>query len=602
MLSIPQDVGVGRGRKREGRVELDTFPPSEHTKQKDDKRVEHQTKKVEIIRELNELKALHVGLKDEYERENPYWSWTPNPSEIDDYGKEILRRYLRLEDIPQKVDGQLDALLSKANIRGISGGNGGGKTDVDTIDGIIKVTGELPDALKPHEKHFEWMLRRARNKFVKGRVTGIDNKQLNRVVLATWQKYTPKEYLKGGVWENSYSKEFDVLTLYRDNKPCASVEFMTNEQDPKSGQGSNLDFAKFDEEPKETIWKETIPRFRMAERLDMSIAWTPTTGLTWSTDMFHFGIFDDKEVEGNIALYKFTAVTNRHSLYKANGERSTILIDVFDGYKATAASYDEMKMRLLGEAVSLSGLVYGNLFNDKLHIVEPFFESLKDYEKGLYLTVYGIDPHTVTPTAIIFCLVDRDNNCYIDRCLSGAWDTDEIKFNFWKTVNANKYRMGWGSADKSSNSTSVAFGGRNIFREITRPTYRPVNKNANRSGSYGYNDDSVRVMLKALPALRQSEKFDGSIKAGVDEIKKRLRPPARLFIVNRAENRELINAFKTLEKDTYRNEDKGPKDRIKEGRHHMHAALRYIFQFPVNWYQAQMQVPAYEYLDEGALL
>ena len=147
-----------------------------------------------------------MGLKDEYERENPYWSWTPNPSEIDDYGKEILRRYLRLEDIPQKVDGQLDALLSKANIRGISGGNGGGKTDVDTIDGIIKVTGELPDALKPHEKHFEWMLRRARNKFEKGRVTGIDNKQLNRVVLATWQKYTPKEYLKGGVWENSYSR------------------------------------------------------------------------------------------------------------------------------------------------------------------------------------------------------------------------------------------------------------------------------------------------------------------------------------------------------------------------------------------------------------
>ena len=555
-------------------------------------------KRTEKLKRLEELEALYNASVVEYEKENPFWSWSPNPSEIDEYGKELLERYLRPEDIPQRVDGQLDVLLSKANIRGISGGNGGGKTDVDTIDGIIKVTGELPDALKPYKAHFEGTLRRARNKFVKGRVTGIDNKQLNRVVLATWQKYTPKEYLKGGVWENSYSKEFDILTLYRDNKPCASVEFMTNEQDPKSGQGSNLDFAKFDEEPREAIWKETIPRFRMAERVDMSIAWTPTAGLTWSTDIFHFGIFEEKEVRGNVALYKLTAVTNKHSLYNDKGERSPTLIDMFDSYKATASSYEEMKMRLLGEAVSLSGLVYGNLFSNKVHVKEPFYEGLKDYEKSLYLTVYGIDPHGVTPTAIVFCLVDRDNNCYIDRCISGAWDTDEIKFNFWKTVNTNKYRMGWGAADKSSDSTSVAFGGRNIFKEITKPTYRSVNKNAE---TYGY-DESVRVMIKSLPALRQSEKFDGSIKAGVDEIKKRLREPARLFIIDRPENRELINAFKTLERDTYRNEDKGVKDRIKEGRHHMHAALRYIFQFPVNWYQAQISVPNYEYLDEGVFL
>ena len=554
--------------------------------------------KEEKVKRLKKLEAAHANLVSAYNKDNPFWSWEANSSEIDEYGKEILARYLRAEDIPKRVDGQLDALLSKANIRGISGGNGGGKTDVDTIDGIIKVTGELPDSLKPYKAQFENTLRRARNKFIRGRVTGIDNKQLNRVVLEAWRKYTPKEYLKGGVWENSYSKEFDVLTLYRDNKPCASVEFMTSEQDPKSGQGSDLDFAKFDEEPKEAAWKETIPRFRMAERLDMSIAWTPTSGLTWATDMFHFGIFDDKTVEGDVSLFKLTAVTNKRSLYKENGSRSDTIIQMFDGYKATASSYEEMKMRLLGEAVSLSGLVYGNLFSDKLHLKEPFYENLKDYEKSLYLTVYGIDPHAVTPTAIVFVLIDRDNNCYIDRCIKGSWDTDEIKFNFWKTVNAYKYRMGWGAADKSSNSTSIAFGARNIFKEIKTPTYRAANKNI---AVYGY-DDSLRVMIKALPSLRESEKFDGSIKAGIDEIKKRLREPTRLFIINRPENKELITAFKTLERDTFRNEDKGEKDRIKEGRHHMHAALRYVFQFPVNWFPTQIQVPKYEYLDEGALL
>ena len=370
--------------------------------------------KEEKVKRLKKLETAHSNLVVEYNRENPFWSWSPNPSEIDEYGKEILARYLRSEDIPIRVDGQLDALLSKTNIRGISGGNGGGKTDVDTIDGIIKATGELPDSLKPYKREFENTIRRARNKFIKGRVTGIDNKQLNRVVLETWRKYTPKEYLKGGVWENSYSKEFDVLTLYRDNKPCASVEFMTSEQDPKSGQGSDLDFAKFDEEPKEATWKETIPRFRMAERMDMSIAWTPTAGLTWATDMFHFGIFDDKTVEGDVALFKLTAVTNKHSLYKENGDRSDTIIQMFDGYKATASSYEEMKMRLLGEAVSLSGLVYGGLFQKSIHVIPPFYDSLSDKDKQLYYCLCGIDAHTNTPTAMVFMLIDRDNNSYVD--------------------------------------------------------------------------------------------------------------------------------------------------------------------------------------------
>ena len=134
------------------------------------------------------------------------------------------------------------------------------------------------------------------------------------------------------------------------------------------------------------------------------------------------------------------------------------------------------------------------------------------------------------------------------------------------------YRHGWGIADQSSNTSIIAFGGLNIYNELRKPP-------------------------NAIPALRTSVKFEGSIKAGVDVIKQYLREDPetgirKLFIVDRPENRKLIASFRTLERDTYPNEDaKGPKDKIKEGKHHLHAALRYIFQFPLCWYPAVDEVP-----------
>jgi hypothetical protein len=86
----------------------------------------------------------------------------------------------------------------------------------------------------------------------------------------------------------------------------------------------------------------------------------------------------------------------------------------------------------------------------------------------------------------------------------------------------------------------------------------------------------------------------------VDEIKKRLRNKT-LFVVDRAENKELIRSFRTLERETYANEElNGPKDRIREGKHHFHAAFRYISQYPVNWYPKVYEAPEPEYFDEAA--
>ena len=61
-----------------------------------------------------------------------------------------------------------------------------------------------------------------------------------------------------------------------------------------------------------------------------------------------------------------------------------------------------------------------------------------------------------------------------------------------------------------------------------------------------------------------------------------------------------MGAFKTLERDTYANEDdKGKKDTIKEGKHDTHAALRYIFQSRVPWLPPVEATPEYAPVNEA---
>ncbi len=530
--------------------------------------------------ELDTLIAEHEGKLQELKDSDPFMYFVPNTGELTDERRAFLERYLKPEDIPDRVDSQLDAMLSKADIRGVSGGNRSSKTVTGTVDGVIKATGELPRSLEQYrESHYKEIIERARGKYIHGRVTGVDNKQLHRVVIPAWKNWVPKEYLNKNSWEDSYSKEFDVLTLYRKGKACASVEFLTNTQDVDSSQGGDLDFAKFDEEPDQAKYKETLMRFGTAARLDIEIDWTPTKGLSWATDLFHGQVFDDEDGEDwgdsvvNSELFKLTTVCN--SFVDLGTMRR-----IMDEYQKVS-SYEEMKMRLLGEAISLSGLVYGAMFDRKVHVIQPFFEKLKPHEQREYLCLTGMDPHGVTNSAMLFALVDRENNIYVDRCYFRGADTAEIKADWHQIVKENNYRTGWAVADKSADSSIVAFSGRNIYKEISR----------------GVN---------AIPALRTSIKFEGSIKAGVDDIKKRLKAASTksgpsLYIVDRPENRELIKSFRTLERDTYTNEDvKGPKDRIREGKHHHHACLRYIHQFPVRWYGEVVAAPQAEMYDAAA--
>lgn len=432
-----------------------------------------------------------------------------------------------------------------------------GKSTFGAIYAYMWATGEVPEGLKgvfPEE-----VLTPDRNRNI--RVVGVSNKQLMNTVLPAYQKWVPRKYLAKGKWSESFSSEQKKLFLYMDGvgEPVSTIEFMTNEQDTESFQGPPLGLVIYDEEPSEKVRKENLMRFVTSGQLNEVFCWTPTNGLSWATDLFS----DEVDDRGrSIDLCKFASVTNK----KAN-------MKVVDEICSEIHDYNELKMRLLGEFVSLSGLVYGNLFDSNIHVIEPFKITVKDY-----IVYRGLDPHLVKPSVCVEVAVDRLENHYVIGTYAKDCDTSDLKKDLKER--AKNYRLGQTRCDRSADSDIKVLGDRNIFKEL------------------GTGDN-------AIPALFKSEKFTGSIHAGVDTIKQLLKvndktKKPRIFIFNTPENKLLITAFKTLERDAYINEDvKGKRDKIMEGKHDAHAALRYVFQSRAQWIAPTEAVPEYEPVNEN---
>lgn len=513
----------------------------------------------DLVRKRELLKEKIADLerkREEAKALDPFWFYEPSDGTIGNDGNKLLVKWLKSEDIPQgNLDCQLDVHLCTSSIILDAGGNQGGKSTTGAIEGLIKATGAVPNSLKniyPKEK--------IPAKFPNHvRVVGVDFPTFLKNILPTYQKWVPREYLVDGSWEKSYNSEGRVLKLGKKGVLTGTVEFMTNEQSVRSFQGPPRQKIIYDEEPRYDIYRENLMRFTTADRLDILFCMTPTEGMSWVKEEIL-----DKVDGSRVSAFKVPSITNK----RAN-------LDVLEEVLEGLSSYDEIKMRLLGEFVSLSGLVYGRLFSEKIHVIEPFpvgrTNDKSDTSSNLfnYYVVRGIDPHLVKPSACVELAVDREGNKYVIGCYLKDADTDDLKRDL--AERAKGYRLGWSIFDKSSDSTIKVFGDRNIYREMTR----------------GEN---------AVPGAFKSEKFTGSIAAGVDGIKKDLKLDEKtgkpvLFFFNTPEVRPLIQAMKSLERDTYQNEeDKGKKDRIKEGKWDLHACLRYIYQRIVRWIPPEEKV------------
>ncbi len=509
----------------------------------------------EILEQLRDLEEKQRLL----EESDPFWFYKPSDGTIPESNKAFLEKHILPEDIPERLDSQMNIHMSTANIIGGFGGNQVGKTLSGAIEVFIAITGEVPNSLKgiyPEEK-----LNNKRP--FHARVVGEDYVNgLLKNVIPTFRKWVPREFLIDGSWEKSFSVEQGTLRLGKKGELYGTVEFMSNKQAIGSFQGPARHMVLYDEEPVYEIHKENLMRFTTSDRVRIMFQMTPTKGLSWVSDkILNSQGIDDKN---SIECFKMASITNRY----AN-------LNVLEEIVAGLSSYEEIKMRVLGEFVSLSGRVYKH-FNRSIHVIEPF--KITDN----YMVLTGMDPHQTTPTAVVFVAVDRENIPYVIDSYWGnkARDIEEVKADIG--LMTEKWRMAWSVVDQSSDVRIEAFGGLNIF-------------------------DTLRRSPNQIKGLRKSIKYPGSIDAGVEEIKRRLKCDDKgnpgFYIFDTPNNRVLINSMLTLERDVALNEEKkGQRDKIMEGKHHFHAALRYVFQFPIRYIESDYGRHIPEYKPESMAL
>lgn len=548
-----------------------------------DPRLLSREDKLLALAEMKEAQREMEAIEERIRMENPFWYYNPVTGEIPAERRAFLRSYLKEDDIPQKLNGAVEVHLSKASIRGASGGNQSSKTTTGCLEAYIKATGVLPNVFDPTHKDFKYKYpehRLVRNGPQHVRVIGEDYQNgVLRNLIPTYRKWAPKEYLIDGKWESSYSAGEQILKLVdpKTKVLCGTIEFMSNKQDLGTFQGPPRHMIIFDEEPNHDVYKENLMRFTTASSLDVLFCMTPTKGLSWTYDLFTRGT---DESGNNIEWFQIASVCNPVANLK-------VLREILNEME----TYEELKMRLLGEFVSLSGLVYGKLFSQATHVIEPFETACtcgavgNDHSEGcpysLYMGFLGIDPHMVKDSCAALCFVDREDNFYIDTCYKGSVNVEDLKRDLTDLCEGR--RVIKKIADPSSDSSLTIYDNVNVFELLRRGKY-------------------------ALNNLTKAEKFSGSIAAGISNIKERLKiiertGKPRFFIMNRPENKLLIKTFKTLQRETWANEEeKGQKDRIAEGVHDHHACVRYILQRRFSWRPVVMDEPKWLIPDEEALL
>lgn len=542
-------------------VKLDIEPSLKYRLERNPKSLSQEEKvkaREEILAAIKKIDSIDAAVREN----NPFWYYQPVTGEISTERREFLHKHLNHEDVPQKLQGPLHMHLSDKPIRVASGGNQSSKSHGMVMELIMMATGKLPFCFDKASKYFKWALpekRYEQGKPKNVRVVGFDwENDVVKNLLPKFRDLSPKECLENGSFDKSYVAGESTLHYSENHKKLGSVEFMSNKQDLASFGGPPRDAVGFDEEPFHEVYKENLMRMTTARNFEVLMASTPVNGISWAYDeLYSKWLAGDK----NIDYFQYCSVANPYANLDS-------LVQILNGL-----SYEEKKMRLLGEFISLSGLVYGRLFDKSVHVIEPFETGCQCKEKSTtsheencpflnFLGFLGVDPHMVKDSTAALCFIDREDNFYVDTCYKKGVDVEEFRRDAALLLSGK--RMDWTVFDPSSDSSITVFNGLNIFKLCTR---------------------NPNPFVRA----RKGEKYQGSIAAGVQTMKERLKinektNKPRFFVMNRPENQLLIKSMKTLQRDSYANEDvKGQKDRIQEGLHDHHACVRYIMQNKLRW-------------------
>ena len=491
-----------------------------------------EQEEVELLKEMEALKE-----------EDPYWFYVPSSGDLKPEALALLERHVKPEDMPKAIYGAWEVVACDADILEMSGGNRAQKTVTSVILNIVSITGEMPSSIKDIVP--KSLLPDQKTTFI--RHYGLTNKSIEEVLVPAYKYWMPKKYWHRNGWEKTYNKQEKTLRFYRDGSTfIGSIGLWSYEQDPSSGQGSTLHRIAFDEYPLESHFNEAIWRMTTGRGIKIFISATPTEGLGWVAEKLRDLASNPKY---SIRFFEVPTVTNPY-----------VNLDAVELALANL-EYDEKLVRLLGQHRSLSGFIYKgpSRILDGIHIIDPI-----DINYFKHIVVRGLDPHASKETCCVEAAIDREGNVFVIGSYFEDADIEKVKADLAERVVRNRYRLGWTCYDRSLDYEAKGYNNINIVQKFKFPP-NPV------------------------PAMIASEKYKGSVDAGIDKIKEYLKinertGKPRLFFFNTPEVKRVVHDLRTLERDKARNEDaRGKRDKVLELKKDFHAALRYIFQQHLEW-------------------
>ncbi len=297
--------------------------------------------------------------------------------------KELLQQYqLHRAQNPLQFfvphQGQTPFFESTANIRALMGGNRSGKTTAGVVDNLIQAAPRelLPDHLLGYKR---WEC-----PFYCRIVIPDLKRHLQDVLLQKLREWTPKDMLRNGSLDASYSNKNEQLRF-----ECGCrFDVMSFEQELDKFGGSALHRCHYDEEPPEDIREEC--RMRLADfDGDELFTMTPLKGMTWMYD----GIYEAAATDPDIDVQLVDMDDNPHLSERGKQRAVKGLTDA------------KREARKKGRMVHFEGMVYPTFEDSKVTVLDDrLVRSLE--------VVVGIDPGIRT-AAVSFVGFDRENNAAV---------------------------------------------------------------------------------------------------------------------------------------------------------------------------------------------
>lgn len=183
-------------------------------------------------------------------------------AELLELKKRVLADRKLLDFVPTMI--QKLVLLSKEKIVLVLGSNRSGKSEIIAVDGLVRLTGFVPECMKEEYP----------NDFVRvgeAWLSGMDFVSLMGIVKKKVDKFLPAR-MNGG-----YNKENKLQRLMNGSE----IQYKSYDQGREKFQGTSKIYMSYDEEPPEDVYSEGYMRTVDCGGL-IRLAFTPLKGLTWA--------------------------------------------------------------------------------------------------------------------------------------------------------------------------------------------------------------------------------------------------------------------------------------------------------------------------------